>query len=121
MTIRCGNCKCEWSGPSDMPINCPECGTHWVKVVKKKPKVNKDASKTIPRLLDQITERDAVIRELVGALKYSAGSLSALAEYEAIECRGDEDCDHCVALNSLHTTNAALTALAPALKTWGLE
>jgi hypothetical protein len=48
---------------------------------------------TVLKLLD-------MVREMRGALKYSNGALAALLENDEIECRGDEDCDHCVAVAS---------------------
>lgn len=61
------------------------------------------------KLEEQLSAARASNAVLRGALRYSADSLDALLENDEVECRADEDCDHCVALDSQRSTKHALS------------
>jgi len=63
-----------------------------------------DLAKSEMRMSD-LEAQNARYRE---ALEYSHGAMAVLLENDGIECRGDEDCDHCVALDSQRATSEAL-------------
>jgi hypothetical protein len=61
------------------------------------------------------SEQEAQDYDLAGVLKYLKGATEAVLEANEseIECRMDEDCDHCVVLDALKDAAEALAALKP--------
>lgn len=56
----------------------------------------------------QLAAEKEKVKLCVVALHSADSGLSALLENEELECRQDEDCDHCFALSSQNDTIKAL-------------
>lgn len=50
-------------------------------------------------------------KEVEEALLLMDSAVAALLEDDSIECRGDEDCDHCVAIQAQDSARAALSRM----------